>query len=288
MDRKEFIAKSAGSLAALTILNLLKLEGKNHVNSEENSWIFYRKFQEANGTQIIIRKFYFTVPKSLEDNKINALELKVEVYDKGDKERTSLQTAEYKIAIKKIKPVETGAGFRYFLNCDKYKKQSGPDLLFDSEFENLQKKKSEVKFIIEPETTKMEISIKGKWLMTLDEFDPNADDKDDDCYLTTLCVNHLNKPDHCFELTTLRQFRDEYISKQANGKHLIDSYYTNAPSVVSYINKSPNKAAILDTMYQDLVQPTLKLIEQNRPQHAAEYYTSYAMALHKYVCHLRR
>jgi hypothetical protein len=286
MDRKEFITKSAGSLAALTVLNLLKVDGKNLSKKQDSNWTFYRKFQEAKGTQIIIRKFYFTVPKSLEDDQINGITLKVEVYDKGDKEKTSLQTAEYKIAIKKTKAVETKVGYRYFLNCDKYKKQSGPDLLFDSEFENLEKKKSEVKFIMEPETTKMEISKKGQWIMSLDEFDPNADDKDDDCYLTTLCVDHLKKTDNCYELKTLRLFRDEYISKQTNGKHLIDSYYTNAPSVVAYINKSPNKAAILDTMYKDLVQPTLKLIEQNRPQHAAEYYTSYAMALHRFVRHL--
>lgn len=116
--------------------------------------------------------------------------------------------------------------------------------------------------------------------MSLDEFNPNADDKDDECYLTTICVMHLNKADDCFELTTLRRFRDEYVAKQNNGKMLISNYNTVAPMVVSKINKSPNKAQILDCMYQDLVKPTLALIAQNKLKQAQEYYTSYALALH--------
>lgn len=283
MKRKEFIKKTAGSIAALTVINLLKLEAKNHIKSDAERWTFYRKFQEAKGTKIIIRKFYFNVHKTLENNTLNTIYLKVETYDKGDKEKLTMQTANYEITVKNIKPVETGSGYEYYLSCGKYKKIEGPDLLFECEFEPLQSKKSDVRISTNKESAKMEIFRKGNWLMTLDEFDPNADDKDDACYLTTLCVNHLNKNDNCYELETLRKFRDEYVLQSSEGKRLVNSYYSNAPSIVSRLNKAKNKSKILDAMYTDLVLPTLKLIEENKLQEAKEYYTNYALMLHQHI-----
>lgn len=280
MKRKEFIAKSAGSLAALTVINLLKLEAKNAIKSDKELWTFYRKFQEAKGTEIIIRKFYFEINKSLEDNALNTIYLKVETYTKGDKEKESLQTAKYQIEVKRIKPVETDSGYEYYINCGKYKKIEGPELLFDCEFEPLQSKKSDVQITVDSGIATMQVSQKGNWLMTLDEFDPNADDKDDDCYLTTVCVNLIGKPDDCYELQTLRSFRDNYITSQSQGKQLIASYYNHAPAIVSAIYTNSQKYKIASTMYTDLVMPTVSLIQQKRLAEAADYYTQYALALH--------
>ncbi|MEY2924800.1 MAG: hypothetical protein RLZZ337_1348 [Bacteroidota bacterium] len=287
MKRKEFIAKTAGSLAALTVCNLLKINAENGIVSNPTSWIFYRKFQEAKGTEIIIRKFYFTIPKKKILALVEVIDLKVEVYDKGDTEKESLQVTNYQIPFKLENYSESASDIQMSLNCKKYAKLNGPDLLFDCEFEPLLSQKSEVMVKVDSGIATMQVLQKSNWLMTLEEFDPDTSDKDDECYLTTICVHLLGKQDDCYELQTLRSFRDKYIAKQSQGKQLIDSYYLHVPAIVTSICKSHNKLEIAQAMYTDLVTPTIHLIEQNRLKEAAEYYTNYALTLHKQVSQIQ-
>jgi hypothetical protein len=53
------------------------------------------------------------------------------------------------------------------------------------------------------------------------------------CYLTTACCEYKGLPDDCEELTILRKFRDEYVSKE-----LTAEYYRVAPSIVAKIRNS--------------------------------------------------
>ena len=77
------------------------------------------------------------------------------------------------------------------------------------------------------------------------------------CYLTTACVEYKGLADDCYELTTLRQFRDEYVRSLENGEELIKRYYDVAPRIVECIDASPNK----DEIYQEIYQYILKCIE---------------------------
>lgn len=83
------------------------------------------------------------------------------------------------------------------------------------------------------------------------------------CYLTSACVEQKGLPDDCYELTTLRAFRDQYISKLNDGQNLIDQYYATAPLIVSKINSLPNKDEIYDRLYEHIQKCIFEIEHQN-------------------------
>ena len=58
------------------------------------------------------------------------------------------------------------------------------------------------------------------------------------CYFTTACTRYFGLPDNCQQLMTLRNFRDNVLSKTENGRKLIALYYQVAPSIVLKIENS--------------------------------------------------
>lgn len=80
------------------------------------------------------------------------------------------------------------------------------------------------------------------------------------CYLTTACVQFYNLPDNCYELETLRKFRDEYMNSTDEGKSLVDDYYKTAPKIVEKINSLNNKSEYYEFIYQT-IKRCVKLIE---------------------------
>lgn len=106
--------------------------------------------------------------------------------------------------------------------------------------------------------------------------------KDDGgCYLTTAAVSYKGLPDNCFELTTLRNFRDNYLKKTKNGTEEIQHYYATAPLIVDKINKSPLKTTLLEDIYDNLISPCVKLIESKKYQEAHKKYKQYTLNLEK-------
>lgn len=51
------------------------------------------------------------------------------------------------------------------------------------------------------------------------------------CFLTTACCSYMGRADDCFELRTLRAFRDSWLSAQPQGRDLIKEYYRMAPAL---------------------------------------------------------
>lgn len=69
------------------------------------------------------------------------------------------------------------------------------------------------------------------------------------CFLTTACCQYKGLPDDCYELTTLRNFRDTYLKTTEAGNALVEEYYRIAPSIVDKIMESPNKVGLLEDIY---------------------------------------
>lgn len=82
---------------------------------------------------------------------------------------------------------------------------------------------------------------------------------DTQCYLTTACMRHMNEnfDDNCEELTILRWFRDEFVSKAD-----INHYYNTAPVVVEAINESENSDEIFNYIYQNVVLACVNAIKK--------------------------
>ena len=51
------------------------------------------------------------------------------------------------------------------------------------------------------------------------------------CYITTAVCKTHNKPDDCYELTTLRGYRDTYLMKTETGREIVEEYYNVAPGL---------------------------------------------------------
>ena len=85
--------------------------------------------------------------------------------------------------------------------------------------------------------------------------------------------------DDCYELTILRRFRDEWLSKQDGGRSDIAQYYSFAPSVVNRIDSLPNRLDIYQTIYEELVAPCVEMIEQGRRLDAWQLYKQYSRDL---------
>ncbi|MGN0998102.1 MAG: CFI-box-CTERM domain-containing protein [Faecousia sp.] len=103
----------------------------------------------------------------------------------------------------------------------------------------------------------------------------------DGCFLTSACVEAKGLPDDCYELTTLRKFRDEYLAKRDCGKCEIEHYYHVAPMIVKKIKESDHGTAIFEQIYNELVLPCVKLIESSDYNGVHSFYRSYVLLLEK-------
>ena len=101
------------------------------------------------------------------------------------------------------------------------------------------------------------------------------------CFLTSACVEAKGLPDDCYELTTLRKFRDEFLAKQECGKCEIEHYYHVAPAIVDRINASKDSIAVFERIYDELVVPCIKMIEGSNFFGAHMHYRDYVVKLEK-------
>lgn len=83
------------------------------------------------------------------------------------------------------------------------------------------------------------------------------------CYITTAVCESLDKEDDCYELKTLRNYRDRYLMKSAEGSSLIQEYYDIAPTIVKRINRKTEAKAIYQGICEMYLSPCIKKIEQN-------------------------
>lgn len=283
MNRKEFIQKSAGSVAAFSVSNLLFAGNKkqNSRKQDEADLTFYKSFEETRHGTLYIEEYYFVIPKSAKDCSVSEISLEVYQVPKDTDDEYAQQKAMYTIPVKKCKEsTSAGKAINTFI-CKKLIRTEGPNLLLESPFEILIKKKPTIQLKAGDEDSwSIEVFRKKDSLMTLEEFDPYEILEDEDCFLTTVCVKHLGKADNCEELETLRYFRDSYIKNSENGTDLIEMYYEIGPQIVRAIKSSENKNAILGKMYYDLVQPSMALIKEDKLAQAKQFYIDYTLGVY--------
>lgn len=109
----------------------------------------------------------------------------------------------------------------------------------------------------------------------------SENDSSGPCFLTSACVEAKGLPDDCYELTTLRRFRDEYMKQQENGKCEITHYYLIAPAIVDRIKSSADSQRIFEKIYEDLIIPCVRLIERGDYEQAHRKYREYVMMLER-------
>lgn len=96
------------------------------------------------------------------------------------------------------------------------------------------------------------------------------------CYLTTACMKYFkeNFNDNCYELTVLRWFRDNFVSKKDK-----EHYYEIAPIIVESINNEEKANIIYDYIYDNIVDYCVEQIEQGHYDKAYSRYKSSVLTL---------
>lgn len=95
------------------------------------------------------------------------------------------------------------------------------------------------------------------------------------CFLTTACVDYYNLEDDCYELETLRNFRDIYIRNIPNGNLYIKEYYEISPKIVQYIQLHPKKDKIFNYIYACINKSIFYIENKNYSKAFEEYQRMY-------------
>lgn len=101
------------------------------------------------------------------------------------------------------------------------------------------------------------------------------------CYITTAICSHLEKPDDCYELTTLRDYRDHYLMQTENGRGIVEDYYEIAPGIVLMINMRKDADSIYQDIYKSYLMPCIKMIEAGENEACQNLYMDMVHHLQK-------
>ena len=101
------------------------------------------------------------------------------------------------------------------------------------------------------------------------------------CYITTATCQEYGKPDNCYELTAFRDFRDNWLQYQPDGKELIQRYYDTAPAIVDLINLQPDKAEIYKKLNDEYLSQCLYYIEEDEKEKCKKRYIDMMEYLYK-------
>jgi hypothetical protein len=83
----------------------------------------------------------------------------------------------------------------------------------------------------------------------------DADDDDVSCFLTTACCNVVGLADDCWELATLRRFRDGWMSTFPAGRADVARYYAEAPAVAERLSSTLDGRRRLLGLYWRVIVP---------------------------------
>lgn len=92
------------------------------------------------------------------------------------------------------------------------------------------------------------------------------------CFLTTAVCEYENKPDDCYELETLRAFRDGYLASSENGKELIEEYYNIAPGIVTSIFVRCEGDTVYPMIRDKYIAPCISDIENGKMESCKNRY----------------
>lgn len=82
----------------------------------------------------------------------------------------------------------------------------------------------------------------------------------DDCFLTTAATACIGLADDCWELSILREFRDNYLLKTEAGTELVSEYYAIAPNIVRQVNTQADAQQRWLHTYWSGILPTAILV----------------------------
>lgn len=106
------------------------------------------------------------------------------------------------------------------------------------------------------------------------------------CFITTAVCEYMGKSDDCFELVTLRAFRDNWLKYQPGGQELIEEYYNIAPLIVSRLKASPQYSQYCEMLWNEYITPCLSLIACGRYEECKGKYIDMVRYMQNRFCRI--
>lgn len=107
------------------------------------------------------------------------------------------------------------------------------------------------------------------------------------CYITTAVCEYYGKDNRCEELTTLRNYRDSWLRKQADGEALIADYYSSAPLMVHRMKTSKFYADYCEYLMQNYIRPCIRLIQERRYGECKNLYIEMVLYVRSLISKIR-
>lgn len=92
------------------------------------------------------------------------------------------------------------------------------------------------------------------------------------CYITTATCESQGKADNCYELETLRAYRDNYLLQSEEGEAMVKEYYNIAPTIVNRIRREENAKAVYDEIWNTYLCDCIHKIENGEQEACRERY----------------
>lgn len=92
------------------------------------------------------------------------------------------------------------------------------------------------------------------------------------CYITTIVCDALNLNDNCEVLTTIRNFRDNILTKDEKYKRILVEYDILGPLIACSIASSPKKLKISKHLYDNVLLEIYNLIQYKKYNQAIKLY----------------
>ena len=92
------------------------------------------------------------------------------------------------------------------------------------------------------------------------------------CFLSSSCISAQGLDDNCLELTTLRDFRREYLVGNERGETILEEYHRVSSQILHWIENQDNPQVWYDDLYYRLVKKTIKFIDNDDVEGAIIYY----------------
>jgi hypothetical protein len=269
MERRKFIKRTAAAITATALIGFPELiSAQPSLQDVEDIDIYKSNLQD--GHLMYKLKFFHEIVTNFDDRLGDWRKLTLKIDDNSDKNNISISKGKYMVyKIKKIKVNEYQVYAKLVESVVNYEK-------LPSQF----KKKFSFKIFIKDYYTDNYIELYSKAEKTTKKLSYHVAHQQG-CYLTTACTVSKDLADDCYELTTLRRFRDNFMLKTIDGQKSIKSYYHKAPNLVNRINSCKNSKEIYDYIYDNLVTKSIDLIEKNKLEEAFNHYKNFVVNLDK-------
>lgn len=266
MNRKKFLQTASTGVLAASLLPLLSFTKNRKVHSISGT---YESVKETNINETMW-SFEFLLNSSfltLFDDKTGK-ERRINITGINDKD-VELQLMYEAISMEK-KMVDSKQ--LHFLTCKLNKNEmakSAKNLAEDSFGSNIQMEIHDgCHSIVKDSKSKFSVDFKYNSTGDLTE-----------CFLTSATVFHKGLSDDCKELTTLRNLREKVMKPHPEYSSLISEYKIIAPKMLLNINAAENKDEILESIYNNLVLPSVALVENGKSIEAVEHYRDFVQEM---------